>query len=259
MQLEKAAKKYGIKPMFGLEAYMAPDKERRKWHLTILTMNQRGYQNLNQIVTKSYENFYQFPTVSMEILSAHSQGLIILSGCADSQLSCILLGGKSLGEKRTHASTEDITTAYTVVKQFKEIFGDRYYLECQQFPELERTRILNPIFARISRRCGVPLVGTADVHYVSENESEMRKILHAAGRGTGTVEAAEQSWEYDIPCHIPTGDKLVLERLVGTGLTKIQAQEAIANTAEIANRCNVTLPKAEPLRYPGTIGDLEPW
>jgi hypothetical protein len=87
----------------------------------------------------------------------------------------------------------------------------------------------------------------------------MQKILHAAGRNTGTVAAAEAGWEYDILLTYPQSDTEIRDDLIGTGLTKKQAEGAIASTAEIAERCNVELPKMERIRYPGTTDDLKPW
>src|SRR5690348_2449018 len=89
VKLEQAAKEAGIKPIFGLEAYTAPSdmrvkKNQRKWHQTIVAMNAEGYNNLNKIVTRSWdEAFYRWPTVTGEILRDHHRGLIVTSGCAD--------------------------------------------------------------------------------------------------------------------------------------------------------------------------------
>lgn len=257
VQLEKAGKKHGVRPIFGVEAYLAPLRTRAKFHLTVLAMDQQGYVNLNKLVSLSWKEFYQFPTISESMLMEYSSGLIVLSGCADSQLSCTLLGGKSLGEKREQI--ENLEEARALVLRYKEVFGERYYLECQQFPELQRTRALNPILAEFGKRFGIDLVATADVHFVNKADSEMRKILHAAGRGTGTVEAAEAGWEYNVESHIPISDASVGQRLIRTGLSKKEAWQAILNTSEIAERCNVVLPKAAPLAYPGNAEDMKSW
>lgn len=249
VQLEKACKDSGIKPIFGLEAYTAPesmreDKNTRKWHLTMLAMDEVGYRNLMTLVTRSWaEGFYQWPTISGSMLAEHHEGLIVLSGCADSKLACDLLGGKG----RDKGSEAD---ALRTIDAFQDLLGDRYYLETQMFPELERSRILNAWYAEQSKRKGIPLVATADCHYPMPDDNEMQVILHAAGRGSGTVEAQEASWEYDIRLTPPASDKLVLKRLKGAGLTPKQAQEAARTTAEIASRCNVVLPKANRLRFP---------
>lgn len=154
VQLEKASKKHGIKPIYGLEAYTAPSnmrevKNQRKWHLTVLAADQEGYRNLNRLVTRSWdEGFYRWPTVSGEMLKDHHAGLIVTSGCADSKVACDLLGGK--GREKG-----DEGDALKTIKRFRDMFGDRYYLEVQQFPELERTRQINSWYAEQSKRLGI--------------------------------------------------------------------------------------------------------
>lgn len=249
VQLEKETSKAGIKPIFGLEAYCAPEnmremKNRRKWHLTLLASNEEGYKNLMRIVTKSWaDGFYQWPTVHGKWLQEHSEGIIALSGCADSMLSCTLLGGK--GREKG-----DEREALAVMRNFKRIFGDRYYVETQMFPELERTRTLNPWFEKAARKLGVPIVATADCHYPNPADNKMQAILHTAGRGLGTVDTAESNWEYNILLTHPTSDEQVIKRLRGTGLSARGAAQAWDNTGDIAVRCNVELPKMDMLKFP---------
>lgn len=251
VRAEKAGLATGVKPIFGCELYTAPEVTRPKWHLTALAMDQEGYRNLNRLVSRAWaEGFYQWPTVSSQMLVDHSEGIIVTSGCSDSLLSCTLLGGKSNGPKRNSASSFDMDVATRLVEVFKGIYGDRYYLEVQRFPGLERTRTLNAALAELSRRTGVALVATADCHYPMPADNEMQKILHAAGRGTGTVAAAEASWEYGILLTPPASDEEIGRDLVATGLTRREAWGAIKATAEIASRCNVTLPKSQQLRFP---------
>lgn len=256
VKLEKAGSKNGVKPLYGAELYTAPGRHRSKWHLTALAESAEGYQNLNRIVTRSWsENFYQWPTVSGEILTDHASGLILTSGCADSLLSCTLLGGKSNGEKRASASSEDVDNAEKVIRRFQALLGkDNYFLEVQRFKDLERTRTLNPIFAELSARTGAPLVATSDCHYPYPGDNEMQKILHAAGRGLGTVAKAEAGWEYDIRLTLPTSDEEVIADLIGTGLTRAQAEAAVFATEAIAERCTVDLPRNELLRFPLPAG-----
>lgn len=253
VQLEKAATKAGIKPIFGLEAYTAlGPKERRKFHLTILAADQTGYANLMRIVSRSWaEGFYQWPTVSGDMLADHNEGLIVLSGCADSLLACSLLGGKSIEPADASWDRAQLQAA-----KFQELLGDRFYLECQMFPELPRSKLINQAYQELSADLGIPLVGTADVHYPDPDDNEMQVILHAAGRGAGSVAAQEAGWEYDIRLTHPISDKLAFQRLRGTGMSKRNARAAIAASAEIASRCNVILPKADRLRYP-TEGGAE--
>jgi DNA polymerase-3 subunit alpha len=254
-KLEQAANKVGIKPLFGCEVYTAAEQIQAKWHLTVLAETQEGYHSLNKLVSRAWaEGFYYWPTVNGPMLRDHANGLVVFSGCSDSLLACTLLGGKSNGPKRDTASSWDIDAAETVVRKFKELFGDRYFLECQQFPELERTRTINAALARLSRKTGVQLVATSDVHYPLPEDNEMQKILHAAGRGTGSVEAQEATWEYDIRLTFPQSDREIRDRLVATGLSILEADAAITASADIAERCTVVLPKNERVRFPLPAG-----
>lgn len=258
VQLEKACQKAGIKPIFGLEAYIAPPKTARKFHQTILAMNHIGLENLNRLVTQSYKDFYKWPTIHLHRLEEFSDGLIVLSGCADSALSCTLLGGKSFGEKRDAFTKEQYANTIRLARWYEKVFGDRYYLECQRFPQLGRTRALNAAFERVSSDTGIPLVATSDCHYVYARDNEMQKILHAAHRGS-SVDAVEASWEYSCTLDIPESDTRVYDNLCETGLSSDASAEAIASTSKIADRCNVVLPKVETIKYPISNEDWEPW
>jgi DNA polymerase III subunit alpha len=261
-QLEKAALAAGIKPLFGLEAYCgAVDEERRgqfKNHLTILAENSEGYRNLNKIVTQSYLDYYYHPTVSGASLAAHREGLVILSGCSGSQLACALLGGKGIPEpeSRDGYAWDD---ARLVIERFLNWFKGSYYLEVQPFYELERSCKMNSAYERLSREFGIQLVVTHDAHYPTMGDAEMQAVLHAVHRGKASVDDAMREWNYDVPLTLPESDRELVDRLIKTGLSKQSANSAIDASAEIAERCNVTLPKAARLRYPVGKADLEPW
>jgi DNA polymerase III subunit alpha len=254
VQLEYECGKAGIKPIFGLEAYTAPEPSSpKKFHLTILAMDQTGYSNLNRLVTASWENFYRWPTVDGAMLAKYQDGLIVLSGCSDSLLACSLLGGKSI--EPADASWE---RARLTAEKFKGLLGDRYYLECQIFPELmPRCRDINTAWERMSGELGIPLVATADVHTLRPGQHEIRALLHAAGRGRNTIAQQMSGWEYEVPDYIPLSDASVYERLLATGISKRATQAALRNTGEIADRCNVVLPKAEQFQYPATTAELK--
>ena len=252
-ELERECRRAKIKPIFGIEAYFSPvgkRKTQRKTHLGLYAMNEEGYRNLNKIVSQSYRDFYQFPTVSWESLVKHNAGIAVLSGCADSFISCSLLGGKFLGDKRDSFSAQDYATARARILRFSDTFGGRFYLEVQRFPDLARTCTLNPVFAEIGGREGIPLIATADVHYPYPNQNEMQRALHAAHRG-GTKATADADFEHNIILSYPESDQEIYDDLVGTGLTKSQASQAILETGKFAEACTVELPKAKPLRFPG--------
>jgi Zierdtviridae DNA polymerase len=253
VQHEKACLKAGLKPVFGLEAYTAfGPKEDRKFHMTILAMNAEGYANLNRIVTESWQDYHRWPTVYGSTVAKYHEGIIVLSGCSDSLLACALLGGKSIPEEE--ASWD---RAYRQAGKFKELLGDRYYLECQIFPELPRAHQINQAWEKLGAQLGIPLVATADVHTLVPGQHEIRATIHAAGRGNNTIAQQMSGWEYEVPDYVPQSDMSVYERLLKTGMSKRATQQALHNTAEIAERCTVTLPKAERFRYPATKEEMK--
>jgi DNA polymerase-3 subunit alpha len=247
--LERECRTAGIKPIYGLEAYFAPPNERRKFHITLFAMSEEGYLNLNKIVTQSYLDAYQYPTVTWENLVKNAKGIAAFSGCSDSLISCTLLGGKSLGDKRLEYTEDDYQRTRQRVEEFQDIFGEHFYLEVQRFPDLARTCVLNPAFAILSRETGAQLIGSADVHYPYGNQNKMQKVLHAARR-SGSVALNEQQWEYDILLTYPIDDKQILANLQETGLSEYESYCAVDNTRILAEDCNVELPKAKPLRFP---------
>jgi len=257
VKLEQAALAHNVKPIFGIEAYtamadMRETQNQRKWHQTMLAMNLDGYRNMMKMVTRAWaDDFYRWPTVTIPNLKDNQEDIIMTSGCADGHIPSQLLGGKGL--------EPDYDAAVKVLKAYKRILGDRFYLETQRFPGLERTKLINQQYAIWSKEFKVPLLATSDVHYPKPEQNEMQKILHAAGRNTGTVAAAEAEWEYDILLTYPTSDKQIFDDLRATGLSKRDAEAAIDNTQEVASRCNVELPKMDRIRYPGTVDDLKPW
>lgn len=263
VQLEQECKKRGLKPIYGCEIYLAPPNEKRKWHQTVLAMDEEGLRSLNRLVSQSYLTLgttskSKFPTVHWDVLEANSRGLIVLSGCADSLLSCTLLGGKSLGEQRETFSRRHYENSRRVIERYQKVFGDRYYLEVQRFPGLPRTCVLNPAFAQLSQDTGALLAATADVHYCLPTDNTMQKILHAANRGS-TVAKTEAGWEYSILLTYPQSDKEIIEDVRDTGLTISQAKAAVLETELIAGRCEVELPKSRRIKYPIAASDWEPW
>lgn len=245
---EQACKEAGIKPGYGVEIYFAPPQTRSKFHLGIYAMNEEGYRNLSRIVTQSYIDSYQYPTVHWEVLEKYSKGLAVLSGCSDSLLSCTLLGGKSLGPKRDTISDKQFDLATRRIKRFQDIFEDRFYLEVQRFPGLERTCLLNPAYAELSRITGAALFATADIHYPYAYQNEMQKVLHA-GRNKSSVAIVDAEWEYDVVLTYPETDEELYADLCRTGLSFDEAHAAIENTSSLCDKATVELPKAEPLRF----------
>ncbi|WGH22068.1 DnaE-like DNA polymerase III alpha [Gordonia phage MerCougar] len=252
VQLEQAANEAGIKPIFGCEFDIAPADEprRRHFHQTVLAMNAEGYRNLNRLVGLAWEQTKYVPRLHLnQILNPElTQGLIVTSGCADSWISCTLLGGKTLGDRRDDWTDESVDETRALIAKFQKVYGDRFYLEMQMFPELERSVLLNQFFADVAAADGIPTVATADVHYPYPNQNDIQRMLHAAHRG-GTVETQDADWEYDVRLTYPESDEQCIEKLMACDLDPIEAGAAVAGAREIADRCTVELPKSERVVY----------
>jgi DNA polymerase-3 subunit alpha len=247
---EQACNDQGVTPIFGCELYCGDVAEetrsRRKNHLTVLAQNDEGYRNLLRLVSRGFaEGFYFEPTVSGAMLSEHREGLVVLSGCSGSLLATSLIGGKNI--EKADASYE---RAKKQALKFKRALGDSFFLEVQAFPELEATRAINSAYARLSKEIGVPLVATLDAHYTRPDESEMQQILHNVRPGKKqTMEDRARSWGYHVPLS-PLSDNEIYRRLIGTGLSKAEAEGAIRMARTIGDSCNVKLPKVQNLEYP---------
>lgn len=249
VQAEQAGAKTNVTPIFGCELYcggVGEQATQRKNHLTVLAENDEGYKNLLRVVSRGWaEGFFYEPTVSGAMLKEQSEGLIILSGCTGSLLATSLVGGKNIDE-----ADASYDRGKEVAASFLRHFGDNYYLEVQAFPELEKTCRLNQAIARLSEDLGIPLVATLDAHYMHPEDSEMQAILHnVRGGNKQSLEDQAKKWSRDVKL-CPLTDKEIFRKLVATGLTRIQAEQAIRNSRTVAERCNVTLPKVTNLRYP---------
>lgn len=268
VQHEQACLELGLKPLFGLEAYVSQPGERRKFHQTILAENEEGYRNLCHLTSESWEDFHQFPTVHPSQLfdPEATKGLIILSGCADSMLSCAIAGGKGFGDPLTEEEIDNLTEdevrlrtarGAKVAKKFQDTFGDRYFIEVQPFHGYFRTRFLNRVLVEIAETLGIPIVGTADVHYPHEADWQVQRLSNAI-RWHRTVEELAEGRDYAAsPCTLPESDEEYLSWLTTAGLSREQAEVALDNTQVIFERCSVTLPKTPPVRYSESDGTSE--
>lgn len=253
--LERAGLEHGIKTHYGLEAYFSPPKTRRKFHLTLVAMDEEGYRNLSRIVTQSYyDTFNKWPTVTWETLRKHNAGIAVLSGCADGLLSCTLLGGKSLGDYRESFNERQWADCDRRIRRFQEVFGDRFYLEVQRIPGLDRTCTLNPAFEKFSAQHSIPLIATADVHYPHGHLNKIQAVLHASRWKSAPENIVEASWENFANLTYPLSDEELVSDLVGTGLQHSSATAALQSTKQLSDRCHVVLPKAKPLRFNTSAG-----
>ena len=184
------AKARGIKPIIGCELYVTPTLKLEKpsdgknYHLTVLCMNERGYRNLSRLVTRGYfEGFYRRPRVDHEMLSEHNEGLIVLSGCMSSELSQAIFK-KDLKEQIKIAST------------YKEIFGDRYYLEVQAIG-LEEQRRVNRGLRKIGERLGIKLAATNDCHFLTREDYKSHDTLLCIQTGSMVADQKRMRFQSD--------------------------------------------------------------
>ncbi|CAN5167830.1 DNA polymerase III subunit alpha [soil metagenome] len=170
----QAGLRAGVKPILGVEAYVAPrsrfdrtpgESDENYRHLTILARDDRGYRNLLRLVTDAHlEGFYHRPRIDKELLAERSEGLIGLSGCLASETARLLLAGQ---EQR----------ALEAVSSYRDIFGpDGFYLELQDHG-LADQRTVNPLLVDLSRRTGIPLAATNDLHYTEQSDAKPHDVL----------------------------------------------------------------------------------
>lgn len=262
VQLEKAALEHGIKPIFGVEAYVANPGEKLKYHQTILAMNEDGYRQLNRLVTSSWvkdeetkRGFHHSPTVHFDQLldPKETSDLILLSGCASSVVSQAIAGGKKFGPPADYKKVKKL------VERFQDAYGDRYYLELQHFYEYEKTHTINESMVWLHEDTGIPLVATADVHYPRFEDWEINQVSNAIGWGTTVekLEKGDRKYDSQPGQTFPESDEAMVRAIGLTGVDDEYAKAAVAETAAIADRCNVTLPKTDPVRFSGSDGTDE--
>ena len=221
----KAAKKAGIKPIIGCEAYVAPrtrfDKVHRldssPYHLILLCKNETGYKNLTKLVSyANTEGFYVKPRIDRELLTKYHEGLICLSACLAGEIPQALLAG-------------DYQKARETAEWYKQLFGDEnYYIELQDHGIEEQQRIL-PDLIRLARDTDIPLVATNDCHYIQRSDSEMQHALICV--------QTNHTFDDDDVLEFKTDNFYVRSTEEMYELFSA-VPEAITNTSKIAELCN---------------------
>ncbi|MCX6779500.1 MAG: DNA polymerase III subunit alpha [Candidatus Magasanikbacteria bacterium] len=226
----KAAKKKGVKPILGMEAYVAlnsrldkrPHIDEDNYHLVLLAENEIGYRNLMKISTIGHlEGFFNVPRVDKEVLRNYHEGLIALSGCREGEVSKIIW------------KTGDIKKAQAAALEYRAIFGpNNFFLELQDHPDLEGQMEINNSLIQISKETNLPLVVTRDVHYLHPEDKEAQNILVCIREGR-KVNEGDQSTFLHVDRSFADGQD------IATRFSHVP--EAIENTVKIAERCNVDL------------------
>lgn len=227
IEFYKKAKKEGIKPILGVETYVAPksrtSKEASDWyyHLILLAENETGWKNIMKLVTFAHlEGFYYRPRVDKELLRQYHEGIIASSACLGGEIDQALLAG-------------DFEKAKTVALEYEDIFGKgNFFIEIQDHPHIkDSVKIWNDII-RLSKETGIPLLATQDSHYAKKEDSEYHDILLAVQTGSRLSDDDRLSLkEDDFSLSSP---ETMAERFK-------EIPEAVENTVKIGERCNVTL------------------
>ena len=230
------AKKYGLKPILGCEVYVAPggrllrgntgnaDEEIAPYavgrsglqHLVLLVQNEIGYQNLSKLVSAGYlEGFYYRPRIDKELLAQHSEGLIATSACLK-------------GEVTSAAMIGDMDRAREAAKWFQKVFPGRFYLEMQQ-NGLHQQMVVNDRFQELAKELGIPLLATADCHYLRREDALSQEVLMAIQTGQKMEEMS--------------GASLVSQEFYFKSQETMKQEfsfcpEAIENTQKIVDSCH---------------------
>ena len=249
----KTAKKAGIKPIIGIETYVAtrsrfdrdPGKDKQRFHLTVLAMNNTGFHNLMKLSTRAnLEGMYYKPRIDHDLLEELNEGLIVLSGCASGEI------GVALKE-------DDYDRAREIAKWYKSILGDRYYLELQDHGHPKSNTHwdvqakINEGLIKLSKELDIEMVVTCDGHYLTHEYQDAHEILLCVGTGSYLSDEKRMSLK-DFELHL-TDPRDIIDHWGE------EFPEVIRNTKKIADRCDVEIELGRILipKYPLPDGENE--
>lgn len=246
VDFSRAAKKAGIKPLIGMEAYLtlygkshksktAADKS--SYHLLLLAKNDIGYQNLMQIATISQlEGFYYKPRIDHAVLEQYGDGLIVTSGCLGSEIPSLILQSKE----------ED---ARNMVEWYLQRFKDDFYFELQDHNQPDFGKVNSQLIAW-GKEFGIPLVATNDAHYAKKEQAVPHDVMLCIQTGS-TVDKVDRMRFNDDSYYIKSAEEM----------SALFPEEAIANTIAIANKCTFSLKTGGEFHLPvyssGLVSNME--
>ncbi|MFW6154336.1 MAG: DNA polymerase III subunit alpha [Planctomycetota bacterium] len=229
IEFYSACKDAGIKPILGMEAYVAPTSRFDRssgniaeacYHLLLLAMNETGFRNLMRLSSRAYmEGFYYRPRVDRDLLREFNEGLICTTACLGGEVPTALLGGRADHARR-------------VAGEYLEIFGpDRFFIEIQNQGIDDQARA-NPLLVEVARELGVGLVGTNDVHFLTRDHKPSHEVLCCISTGKSMAETSiGEAYPPELYLKSPQEMRQALARW----------PEAADNTLRIAEMCNVEL------------------
>jgi DNA polymerase-3 subunit alpha len=231
LEFYKACQAQGIKPIIGMEVYLAPRKltdkkaglDNKYNHLLLLAKNEQGYKNLIQLTTIAHlEGFYYKPRIDHETLKKYSAGLIAASACLKGKVPQLLLENKWQEAKQA-------------ALDYQQIFGrGNFYLELEHHPELDKQNQLNQLLIKLARETSLPLILTKDSHYLDSADAEAQDAMVCIQTGK-TIEDKKRLDMTKLDVSFPPTDTMVAYA------QQLGVPEAASNTVKIAEQCNLDL------------------
>ena len=226
IEFYKEAKKNGIKPIIGCEIYVAAkgmeekNKDNTIHHLILLAKDDTGYKNLMKLVSiANLRGFYRKPRIDYELLEKHCTGLVCLSGCLSGEVSSAL-------------KEDDHEKAKAVALKYHSLFGDDYYIELQKHKNNEDQNKVTPMLIKFARELNIKMVATADCHYMNKEDNPIHDVLLAIQTRRMVDDPNRMTTREDDFSVIPPEEMVELF---------YDAPEAVANTQEIADKCNLEI------------------
>lgn len=228
IEFYQECKKQEIKPIIGVEAYLAPvsrfekDNKNKYYHLLLLAENIQGYKNLMKLVSLGHlEGFYYKPRIDKELLKKHSEGLICSSACMAGELPRIL------------SKEDNYEKAKKIALEYQEIFGKgNFFLELMDIPALQGQTELNNQLIKLSKDTGIPLIVTRDVHYLNPEDNEAQDVMTCIRDGRNIEENNRRTMANE-DYSLCRGEEIA-------GRFK-HIPEAVENTGKIAERVNLEI------------------
>ena len=225
------ALKKGVKPLIGCEFYVHNGDIHEKdasnnplYHLVLIAKDSKGYFNLIKLVSTAWcEGFYYKPRINWELIEKHHEGLICCSAC---------LGGEVLKE----LVKGDKAKATEVAKKYKDLFGDDYYLELQDHG-LDEQKRTNPDLMDIAKELGIKMVVTNDSHYLRREDADMHDTLLCLQTNSNKDDPNRFAFQNN-EFYVKTKEEM---RDAFRWMDTETFEECVANTEEIANKCNLTI------------------
>lgn len=223
----EACQKHGVKPIIGMETYMAPGPrtDRRRdpltgvssFHLTLMARNATGYRNLVELAsTASVDGFYYNPRIDHDVLRERSDGLLVMSGCLKGEVPYYLRKGYE-------------TKAYETAEFYKEVFGDNYFIELMR-NGANRQEENNHQLVKLARDLNLPLICSNDVHYIQREDALAQEVRIAIS--TGKTLSDENRLKHRSTEYFLKGPQEMAEIFK-------DLPEAVHGTLEVSSRCNV--------------------